>query len=223
MFNFKSNVPVINMFGKLYPNIQYYESDKDLCPGIETLKQLNSTSRNLYLAKSLEKKLGFQVDMFYHTKVNAEASEIELSFASLNQQSVNAHRFLNHLSLSVFNLHNTTSRSRSNSTESIKLTVASGEIDNYFRLLSLNFTDFYLNYLSYKADNNFFVTKRKCYFNQLLNALDSSINLKTAFLFNMNLYDSDCYYFEQKTHTVFMTVNIDFFLFFKFSYLDVCI
>lgn len=192
------------MFGTPFPSLQFYDTDKDLCPRTDTLKHLNSTSRNLYLVKSLEKKLGFQVDMFYHTKVNAETTEIELSFASLDQQSVNAHRFLNHLSLNVFNANNATSN-----TESIKLTVARAEIDHYFRLLSLNFTEFYLNYNSHKTTNSsFFVTNRKCYFNKLLNALDDSIKLKIAFLFNMNLYDSSCYYFERNTHTVYMTVII---------------
>jgi hypothetical protein len=195
------------MFGKPFSDLKMYDLDEDLCLAKETYSALNETARNLYLVKSLEKKLDFIVDSFYHARVSKETTEIKLSFSSINQQSLNAQRFLNHLSLHVFG---SASVDKSNA-DSIKLTVLTSEIKNFFHQINLNFTGFYLNYNQYEKGlnstvNNFFVTNKKCHFNRLHNSLESS-KLKVAFLFNMNLYDSTCSYYEKKSQTFYMTVS----------------
>ena len=118
------------MFGKVFPDLKTFDVDSgDSCFGASSYKRMNTDEKLFHLMKHLETSLRFQVNNFYYLKLAVDTKEIELEFSSYSERSINAQKFINHLSLRVFDVYdddNEQNNARIN--RSIKLTLLENEM-----------------------------------------------------------------------------------------------
>ncbi len=129
-FIFKSNVKIFNMFGKVLSDLEAFQLENDdSCFSASSFKRMKSDEKLFYLMKHLEKSLKFQVQKFFHIKLEVDTKEVELEFSNFAERSINALKLNNHFNLQVFDVHDDGSdQNNSRINRSIKLAVLENEM-----------------------------------------------------------------------------------------------